>query len=523
MDAAFESAVAQCQAGNPWPFITGYLKVRTKDNQIVTFALNAVQDYARRQLTGVDYIIKPRQAGFSTLNLARAFAPAVCIPYFNAAAVTISTDEGKTRQRMFKTIATFIEQMEEKYQPKTRHMQDDFVEFENGSQLYVGTAGSRQFGRSDTIHFLMLSEIPHWQDAEAESVLTSSMESVPLGGTIICETTPGKLGSYAHGLWVDAKEGKSRFHPIFIPWFWHTEYALAEGDADALPRDRGPIDLADDERDIARLFPQDGIPVADRIRWRRLKRAERKEIFFSEYPEDEVSCWHVTLANVFSVKHIRQMMAGVLAPLRSAGDVIYWKEPNPSQSYVVCGDAAEGIVGRDYSAGVVLSVQSGEHVARIHGYLAPDAFARGCVDLAAAYNGAKLGFLMDARGRMCAQAAVSRLGYGNMYRHRDFDRRTEGPGNYGLPETHAHKAQMVAGLRQAVEDGEFRTYDKELLQELLEYQRFEGDKFGAPPGRHDDLVAAAMGAHQMRLVQPMKPAMQAGANQRVVAYPAGVL
>ncbi|MCP4779479.1 MAG: hypothetical protein GY877_01665 [Hyphomicrobium sp.] len=54
------------------------------------------------------------------------------------------------------------------------------------------------------------------------------------GSECILESTANGIGNTFHSLWKAAEAGNSEFESIFIPWFWHEEYA-AEAPADWCP------------------------------------------------------------------------------------------------------------------------------------------------------------------------------------------------------------------------------------------------------------------------------------------------
>mgnify|MGYP001596290055 FL=1 len=104
---------------------------------------------------------------------------------------------------------------------------------------------------------------------------------------------------------------------------------------------------------------------------------------------------------------------------------------------------------------------------------------------------------------------LEQMGYGSLYYDDDM--------KPGFANTHASRMQAVATLRAAIAQGDFRTCDEPLLQELMQYQK-ENDtasgleKFGAPKGLHDDLCVAAQRAQQIRLTIPMSAPLFAGVS-----------
>lgn len=289
--SGLDYSIAQVHQGNVRPFIENFVSVTAKNNALVPFRLNRLQTQMDALATGRDYWIKYRQGGSSVYNLAKLFSFAVCIPHFTAAAIGLSTDSGRTVARMFRHVEQFVETMPPEFRPAIEHRRERYIEFrDTQSQMFIGTVGSREFGRSETYHALLVTELGSFTPQETENVLTSAIESVVPGGIIIFETTPKLMGSPAHLLYLDAKGGRKPYNAHFFPWWLAEDYHLARGSFEALPADRAALTLTEEEARVANRFEHDGVPVEDRIRWRRAKMSERGDDFYAEYPEDELSC-----------------------------------------------------------------------------------------------------------------------------------------------------------------------------------------------------------------------------------------
>ena len=512
------------QNGDTRPWIEALLRIRTKDNDLVPFRFNRLQETCHTKLTGRDYVVKYRQGGSSTYHLARGLAYACSIPYWNSACVTISTDRGRTKERMFQTVHRFLDEMDAEYRPIIGQERADAITFPMlDSQFYIGTAGSREFGRSETINFLHITELAAFKANEADAIFTAAIESVPTGGIIIIETTPRDVGSYAHNLWMRSVRRQVRFNPIFVPWYWAEDYHLPPSSPDALQADRGSIVLAAEERELAQKFLQDGVPVEDRIRWRRMKVAERRDDFFAEYPEDAVGCWLAATDSVFPVQALRTMLSDVRDPLEVKDALSVYKKAMPGRTYSCGIDGASGLPSGDFSAGVILCNQTGEHVATIHGHIPPQEFARCLAEAGNLYYRMTIGGERDAWTLQVVEE-LERLGYDALYRQLDGNETLR----LGFPNTHTSRVQAIAVLREAIRAGDFRSPDGNLVQELMQYQRHVSEetrmeKFAAPQGLYDDLCVAAQRAQQIRqtvaYALPYAPEKQA---ELVGAYPGGL-
>jgi hypothetical protein len=519
-----EACIREALAGQPRPFMEHYLYVASKRNAVVPFRFNRLQDYIHAHRTGRDYTIKYRQGGSSLYQLGKRFTWCAVIPNFTAAVVTLGSDQGESRKRLFAHATRFADFLPEGLKPTFEHETTTQLHFaETGSRLFIGTAGSREFGRSETFHSLLVTELGLYTPQEANSVLTAAMESVVPGGEIDVETTPKLIGSHAHRLWGQAKRGEYPLNCIFMPWYMAEDYFMpVEGTEAVLMHLNKPLVLTDDERKLAERFPEDGISAEDRIRWRRVKLAERGQDFFAEYPEDEASCWLSATQTVFSMERIKRLMDEChgMKPLETYGGVFIYKEAAPDRRYVIGIDAAGGMPGGDYSAGVVLCVETGEVVAVVHGLMAPKTFARTLAEVGIRYGRALIGGERDAWTQQALIELVS-LGYGNLFYH-------EADDEPGFPNTNYSRVQGVATLREALSQGDFRCWHEELLLELAQYTKVSSDKssvdkYGAPDdaGMHDDLCVAAQRAQQLRLSVPSTAMFAAAVGGNVTEYPSG--
>ena len=88
----------------------------------------------------------------------------------------------------------------------------------------VATAGTRGTGRSATIQYFHGSEVAYWPFAETHA--SGAMQTVPDEGDteIWLESTANGAGNYFHMMWQKAVRGEGDFEPIFVPWFWQSEY-----------------------------------------------------------------------------------------------------------------------------------------------------------------------------------------------------------------------------------------------------------------------------------------------------------
>jgi hypothetical protein len=512
--------IKMVQEHNPRPFIVELLKVRDKANNLIPFEFQAITDYLWAQSTGYDLYLKPRQVHVSTMDLAEAFAYDYCIPYYQAACLS---HEKEATIRLFRTVARFFDHLPDIMKTEInplKHERADYLDFqETDSTIYIGTAGNREFGRSETINHLIISEEAHYKPNSAELVLPAALESVPSvsGGIIKRESTANGLGGSFHEAYVKGKAGQLPLKAIFVPWFWHEEYRYGPDHPRALIDDRGSLTLSPEERDLQLKY---GLSE-DQIRYRRSKKSELGNKFGQEFPEDDVSCWLSTQQTKFSTQMLTQMLAQSAPSVQNdriphiPGLQVY-KLPQAWATYSIGADAAEGLPEpNDASCGQVIHDQTGEFVAVLHDRIPEDQFARRLAELGKFYNEACIGVERGLYGEIVIRVLQYELGYDNLFRYRE-------PGQdvshsiIGFPTNQfTKKVLLIEAFASAVDTADVRFNDAESIREVLEFKKNRDGTYGAPSGRHDDRAMAAMIANHIRLNKPRQSWKAGDPNQGV--------
>ena len=134
-----------------------------KAGKRVPFKFNAPQaKYYEQYMSPRDDILKARKEGFSSMILAILTCKFLFVP--NSVCACVSHRDEDTK-RLFEKVYYYIENLPfevtlEKASAsrlRIKEMNTDFI---------IGTAGSKTFGRGDTIHYLHLSEFAHYQNWE---------------------------------------------------------------------------------------------------------------------------------------------------------------------------------------------------------------------------------------------------------------------------------------------------------------------------------------------------------------------
>lgn len=215
-------------------------------------------------------------------------------------AIVLSHEKDSTR-RLFAAVRYYIDSLEVKPEISIDSKQE--MKFpKRGSSYFIGTAGQKAAGRGDTLDRAHLSEAAYYNDLEA--ILAGVAEAAEYG-QIDIETTPNGRGHF-YDLWQAAKEGRSPYTCIFIPWFIDDEYSIdnmTEDEKTGMSAAfQGMIKVSDEEflagMSVEEKRARDKIEkewgmilTAGQMKWRKYKIWDKGQMFAQEYPEDDVSCF----------------------------------------------------------------------------------------------------------------------------------------------------------------------------------------------------------------------------------------
>lgn len=511
-------------------YIEEKLYIRTKDKKVIPISFNPIQAMYWPEMSKRDIILKPRQLGFSTLTAARFFERV--INEENVTAVIIAHDADST-QKMFQMVQLMYLNLSEdkklklnggKGKPKVGNKKEFFFAG-NNSRIYVGTAGTNTFGRSQTINYLLCSEVAFWPDPE--EIMTGLMQAVPFEGEVVIESTANGMGNYYHQTYWDGKRGANNWKTHFYAWFQHPEYRLPM-------RENEVLELDADERELVEHYPIDH----EQLKWRRWKISEmpqridrsKEDGFRQEYPSNELEAFLSSGMPVFDIKKVRaryeylEKLYKVKPPLRGnftykylnekivantikfvedpRGVVTIYEAPEKKNPFVMGGDTAEG--GLDYSAGQMLNNITGNQAAVWHGHEDTDLYAKQMYCFGKYYNYAVLAIEMNFDLHPVKE--LSRLGYRRQYKREVMDEITgEKQNKFGFHTTSVTRPVIIAELVTIIRESIHLINDLKTLDELLTFMRNKNGRPEAQNGKHDDLIMSLAIGHQARSQQRMLP------------------
>ena len=523
---------------SPRYYMPKFLKIRTKDAELVPFVLNEAQDIVLKIIEDLRsknrpvrlIILKARQMGISTLSEGLIFNDTTTNRFKNS---LIIAHEDSASQNLYQMYKTYYENLPEELTPMTKHANAGELSFENPtidieekrrnpglmSKVKVATARNVNTGRSDMIHNLHASEVAFWQDAK--TLMTGLMQTVPdkPNTMVILESTANGVGGYFYDMWKMAENGESDFVPIFLPWFTDSGYTRDFIDEEEkneyiefvnqIFKDSSGNEVHTEEYELMTAFNL----TYEQLNWRKWaiknKCGGDIEQFAQEYPSTPDEAFIASGRPRFSTSVLKQYRKQTEDGIRGylewtsknsdnfgvkfiedkKGYIEIWKEPDKDKFYSIGVDVAEGLVTGDYSVGVVGSDDFDIHAAW-YGHIDPDLLGEEMVKLAVFYNSAYLSIEANNHG-LTAIKAVQRLEYWNIFFTKTYDKISDTiTQKVGWRTDKRTKPLMINKLAEFIREKWLGIKWKTLINELLTYVIEDDGATNAQEGCHDDTVMA---------------------------------
>jgi hypothetical protein len=479
------------------------LKIQTKTQGLRPFRLRSYQlkyikhlenDFPNRIVRSI--VLKPRQAGFSTLVAGRNVHRMAT--EFNYRGIFLADKYARTNE-VHSIYSTFVNNIPHEIRPMVAKNNSDEILFDNpsleervsrpglGSGFKSETAQDPNAGRSGTRKWAHLTEYAFYP--YALEVDEGVQNSVPLAAnTFICKESTAYglsgVGEAFYSQWQAAVAGDSIYRPFFVAWFEIDDYAL--------PVPRGFI-LTKSEIELVKRCPA---ITNENLVWRRLKLKEyaagSESIFtpeerfcqdFPSYPEEAFLSTGRPVFNLdqlkVDIKNLRENPPELLNVRLSKQYLSMYpqflkvyKAPVKGRKYVIGADVAEGVETGDFSNAPVLDVETLEEVAVFHGHLDPDHFGSVLVDLAEVYNNALINPEINNMGHTTLEA-IKRRGYLKVFMRAVYDEleASKETLKMGWRTTRANKQSMLARLVARYRDRETIIRSVETLKEMMNLNR----------------------------------------------------
>lgn len=495
-------------------FIETFISIKDKDRFIVPFIFNPIQNVFYKNYVSLNkrgirnhIILKPRQLGFTTLVCALFLTECILVP--NTTAVIIAHDAESTA-RIFEITKLMYEKLPDEIRPTTRFSSKRELVFDKlNSKIFIGTAGSTKFGRGTTINLLHASEYAFWENPQ--EILTALLETVPMGGIVIYETTANGFNHF-YDQYLKAKEANERErkltgipHPHFFRWFDHPEYKhILEPEEKAYVEET----LTQEEKNFMKTH---NLSI-ERISWRRNKKETQKAKFLQEYPEDDSTCFVSSGRPFFDHQILKSMImwneenktwdkTDVEGTIIQKGwakkeleyVIIYKNFKNDGGIYIACADPAEGNPTSDNSSGQILKLHKDpifiEQCAEICAKIPMPKFYKLLYYMASLYRFPRLAIERNNHGLLLNYWAVNGYmqdqlklldKYPNVYYGKD--------SKPGFLTTTNTRPLILDSFAELIRNNMMVIYSKDTLNQCLTFVYNQNGRPEADKGKKDDSV-----------------------------------
>lgn len=476
----------------------GLLDIVTKSGQRSKLILNPIQKKYCSARTSRDIVLKPRQIGFTTLELARDVWTLLTKPGARVVVVCQSlTDHGPLKQ-LSATLRVMFDSLRAAGVPfsfRTEALAEWVLADRDASlriiQAGASEAAAEKIGRSGTITRLHLTETAYYEYAkESLNALQECVPPAELGSETVSESTANGASGVFYEDFMAARAGTSSTRAHFYSWLDQPEYR----------RELEPGERIVPETDREREVVAKGA-TPEQLKWYRQKVADKKsqDLVDQEYPLDPDTCFITAGRLFFDRERTKSLLATTTDPIEtksvgrdgSHGGLRIWKHAQPGRRYLISVDPSEG-VGGDPGAAVVLDRGTGEHVATLHGQFSTWEMARLVAELGRPpfygnsgdpqNTNALVVVERNNHGHAVLQGLIREQRYTHVYIGSD-----KRPGWVNSEVT---RAAALAALHSAHHDKHWKSPEKQTIAEMLRFIVNEQGKPEAAKGAHDDLVLA---------------------------------
>ncbi len=184
-----------------------------KEGKSVPFLLNHIQSrYLLEDTSDRDVVLKARQQGFTSINLGRFSIDFLLKENSNSVVLAdISENASALLQRVKYYVGSYEEVNKVKVPMKYNSKNEMFHEPIN-SRFTIGTAENTEFGRSQTITNLLITEAAFYKNMR--KILAGALQAVVPGGKVVIETTANGFNEFKT-FWEESKMGLTGFKPLF--------------------------------------------------------------------------------------------------------------------------------------------------------------------------------------------------------------------------------------------------------------------------------------------------------------------
>lgn len=535
------------------------IRIKNKDGHLVPFELNKMQQHLwtivqKYLVTGLvfrAFLIKLRQGGATTFFTVLFFWLTTLWPHRNALGIAHDEDAARGVGGKFQFYyQTCLPNLRPKYRIMNRkeiYFATPLDEFEKTGDIGLDchldtyTIDKKEIGRSYTYQYALLTEFARYPEVLSDDIIDDRLigvfNAVPKrpGSIIVLESTAAG-DNFAKDFWEDTTNG---FIKIFISWVSSEEYRM-----ELIPSQYFELSEIEDSRygdeveerkkiikELAFWWPEINSElmieheVYCRLAWRREKIdvecRGKKFKFRQEYPTSVEDAFAYSGSCVFPVDKIiemEQFLDRTNYPSMTYsyhhddevtdksrkfyedkyGKLTIYESPIEGATYVIGADGAQGVRNGDDSSFVVFRLPELIEVASFSDIVIPDQFSGILNYIGRLYNDALLGCeLNDKGGYAAVEKLVNFYHYPNMYYAiNPLQSKADSNIRWGWITSPTTRQIMIDDFTVCLEEGQVLIKSRNLLTQCKHFVMLKG-KAQAAPGKHDDLVIAAMIGRQM--------------------------
>ena len=472
---------------NAKQYIENFFYIVDRDRNKIPFIFNKIQDKLFEKMGRRTLVLKYRKGGISSEIL--ALWDCACMLEDNTRAVVISHEKEAT-QRLLDRVYFYNDNLAIK--PNVDRESVNEIRYKDTrSSFYIGTAGSKSFGRGDDITHLHISEFDWWENTD---MLTGLLEACVPGAWVVIETTANGFNSQFHKLWKLAKNNKNDWLPLFLGW-------NESEDCRSEILETG-FKLTDDEDKLKLAYNLDD----NQIEWRRqkLRSMDRPELLPQEFPINDVEAFMFSGRNFFPADRLKLYLDNCVEPLEVGelkktldrieflqnpkGSLSVYKKPDYEKVYVIGADSAEGL-GQDFSCASVYCPEDDEVVATFKADIEPSEFGRELAKLGQYYGWALIAAEVNNHGLTTLITLKDGEKYPNIYYRESVDKATNTTSQkIGWKTTETTRPLLLDKLDKAIRDGLISVKSKDIVEQLMSFIIDRNGKAQAVSGGHDDFV-----------------------------------
>jgi hypothetical protein len=481
----------------------------------IPFMWNPIQERLNADRSGRDAVLKARQVGMTTNELARDAWFALTKPHTAVCVVVQPHKTSEPSRKIRRQIETMLEAV---WKVSGAKWQGTTLTFDNGSILTIFDAGGSEGsadkqGRGGTYHRIHLTETAFYPYADAViAALLNGLPDVEHGGELTEESTPNGASGVFYQHCMGAQAGSNGMKLHFFPWFMQQEYRKGKDESPASPDDG-------DEEELIKAAESIGLTLsASQLRWWREQRSLKgHDRTVQEYPHDPHSCFLLSGTCYFDMpslvrlealcgaprsldgltaiagkdspaKPFQTALCGLLERVNRAGGnaLRVWEPPMPGGRYLVVCDTSLGKAKSDWLVAMVFHQKTLEHVATLRAKMPIARFTHLTHQLAKAYGGALVAPERNNMGHTMVHILVNELHYPHMWLADP-----EKPDDVGFWTGAHNRMSIIDDLVDAVTQRLFKTKDLEFVSECKSFVRKPDGRIEAEGTEHDDMVMAA--------------------------------